>query len=197
MSLPIRNYKIDPLSGIPDEMPCAHCGMKLIMREGLSVNVSPDSPGPKVGDISFCAACFKPMRIGEGWVFEKLAQAEQESLMADPMVMAMVSALQARTKRQREENDLPEGYFEQVQLMCEQLSDWKKANPELSPAIQYNFPMGVAVCGVIPDAIKNHFISVNADATKMLADLGWLTPGEKMPTVIMMSVAMGEAFKDE
>lgn len=194
----IHEFNQEGNSKIPNRSPCPSCMAVLNLRSGFSINAE-DNRGPSPGDFILCPACGEFFKLNESLAPIKPSDADLEEISQDPISTAARNSIMLRIGKITEKDlgqagIMGQAYFNKCELMLNQVKEWREKNKTLSPAIQYNFDDNTVVCATIPDAIDNHFMSINNDAKTMLHELGWLTPNKDMPSVLMLRAVLDKAF---
>ena len=88
----------------------------------------------------------------------------------------------------------PSGYADFVRVMCTQLNLWKATNPQANVTIVWHFPPDVGLIGAMCDAVDLGYASANADAKRMLNELGWDIKARWSPTIWQVKSAIDTIY---
>ena len=89
-----------------------------------------------------------------------------------------------------EQARLAANYEAGVKRMYADALDWLESNPFAQPKFQFNFPSDLAVSSALCDALREHFISLDAAAMNLAQNCGWLEDRRDAPTVIMLKIVL-------
>lgn len=165
---------------------CPECGV--LMGGATFLDKGDRQPAP--GDIAICFSCAAVNQYDD--CLGLVTASDDAKSFADKDARCRVARQLILDRRKPHQGDR---YAARCAAMREEVDHWRKENPALRLAIQYNFPTTVFAIATLPDALDKHLISVNEDARRMFASLGWLEAGPTVPSLFMVRMVMEEAFK--
>lgn len=178
----------------PIKTECPYCHEELDRSTGMSP-YNPEDKKPSPGDVSVCSECGEISIFDQDMNMVKPSDEERAELIQDEHVAKtsfMIKAVKAGSDPVNRER-----FLNKLDSMEAQIREWRAIRPDTKPMIQYNYQKEVGLIATMADAVEKKFVTVNDDAKDMLDELGWLRPGQEMPTVNMVRVVIEHVFGEE